>query len=776
MKYKFAFSFRGRFRKAFIEPLAEILKNSYGFSENDIFIDVNKNETGFNGVHSICDILANKSDIICVFISDDYFNSEICTREWKAIKTVFNNNIQRVIPICMGIPRKLFWDRAEMDQNSVICLDFERSGTKEIAEKIYERYNTIYPCVAHNSRFADIYAEQLCLHKNSIYDVSLKSTYIEPRVFGDNTQMPISCMIDRFVNSNKDILFIFGEGGFGKTSTIAKLAYDYKNGYGPYEQKVVIIRLRWISKYMGKSRDVFSAILKFMKFDQRNIPDNTLWVFDGLDELCMLEGTNDFGTVYSGASGYVKQLCKLIINHNSKIIITTRPGIDQKGFSVFFARTGIKQSQCTILSFDDDQINLFINKLVKADPELKKNDGGIRFIRSNDKYELLTDICYSAFILYLICSNDLTDTECKNVWAMFHRIFHQSLIVPEYRYDGAEGDDINEFNETYIEDIYKINSRIAFEMFKTGNDAVLFTMDNVQSLLNMQDNDLAKRINDSYSLCCYMAKNNSIIEFAHNDIRDFFICEAILTELSKAYESEYKTEDIVNKLADLLKYNIISNETEIFIKYALEYNAFIPIQSQPVEHIKDIFTLFLKSGGLLQYKYGNEQESYQYYSKNTIQNSAVIYRHIYKPSAESRIVWFDKNEVKRERHAVIEYMKDYLSYSDFSGMNLSFINFSDKGLYGCDFSEVNLQGADLRDSDISDSILINANLGYAYLSGAVFTGADLTGAFLQGASLNEYNSSSDIDEAHLLEATYNNDTIFPDGFYPEKHGMKFKDI
>lgn len=775
--YKIAFSFRSRVRLICIEPLANELERYYGFSNDDIFIDVRKNIAGFSGIQTLREIYAHRSEIICVFISDDYFDSEICAQEWESIKTLYEDKCERVIPICMGMPGEAFWSKAGICKDDVICLDLEKSSIQTVAEKINERYNTVFPTIGHNSKFADIYTEQLCLHKNSPYNVSLKNVYIEPNVLlGDDIKMPICEMIDKFLSENKDILMIFGEGGFGKTSTIAKLAYDYESGQKKYDKELVIIRLRWIAKYMDKNRNVFSAICKFMKIDPDNIPKNTIWILDGLDELCMLSGTNESGTIYSGASGYIKQLCKLVTKNNSKIIITTRPGIDQTGFTIYFAQAGIRQSQCTILNFDEGQTNDFICNLVNADPDLKENNGGIRFLNSDKKYELVTDVYYSAFILYLICSNDLTDEECANIWAMFHRIFHKSLVIPEYRYDGAEGSDINEFNTTYINDIYKINSQIAFEMFKTRDDNVTFTLDNVKRLLDISDGEIINRINDSYSLCCYLTRNNGIVEFAHNDIRDFFICEKILTELSAAYAMKYSAEDMVNKLCCLLKYNMISDETAIFIKNAFEYKAYPEIASQPVEHIKDIFTLFLKSGGLLHYNYAEEKESYHYYSKNTVNNSAAVYELLYNPSDNVRIVWFDKNEVQRERHNVIEYMSDHLAFSDFSNMDLSYINLSEQALYGCDFSNTKFHGADLRNANLSDSVLKNANLDYAYISGAIFTGADLSNAHLQGADMNAYVLGADFEDANLSGATYNSDTVFPDDFEPNEHNMIFEDV
>ena len=772
-EYKIAFSFRSTFRNACIEPIIERLRNDHNFSEDEIFMDVQKNVAGFYGVQELVDIFENKSDMICVFISDDYFDSDICAKEWNSIKKVFDDNHERVIPICMGIPGNDFWSKSGVSRESVICLDSTQSTLDIISKKISERYDKLYPRVAHNHKFADIYTERLCLHKNSPYDVCLKNVYVEPMVtVGDNINMPIGRMIDNFISSKNDILLIFGDGGFGKTSTIAKLAYEYEHGQKEYNKKIIIIRLRQIAKYMGSDRDIFAAIQSFIGFKD-NVPDNTIWILDGLDELCMISGTNDARTVYSGASGYIKRLCRLLKGRNSKIIITTRPGIDQAEFSIYFAQTRIRHAQCNILDFDENQTKLFISLLVKAAPYLKEQNGGIKFILSDKKNEMSSDIYRSAFILYLICSNNLTNEECENIWALFHRIFYKSLVVPEYRYDGAEGNDINEFNSTYINDIYKINCQIAFEMFKEKDNKATFTLDDVSSLLDIDDETVVKKINDSYSLCCYTARNNSVIEFAHNHIRDFFICEKILTELNAAYSKRHSPEDIVNKLCELLKYDLISYETEIFIEYAFRHNAYNVIQSQSASHVKDIFTLFLKSGGLLSYNYSEGEKNYQYYSMNTVNNASNIYTMLYHPDEKSRLIWFEKQDVYNERHSVIEYMTGNLRFSDFSGMDLSLTNLRGYGLHGCNFSGAMLFGANLRNTYMTEAILENADLSFAELQGASFAGASLHNAILFGAKFDNSLMDAVLNGIDLSGAMYDATTIFPKEFNPQEHDMKY---
>ena len=69
-------------------------------------------------------------------------------------------------------------------------------------------------------------------------------------------------------------------------------------------------------------------------------------------------------------------------------------------------------------------------------------------------------------------------------------------------------------------------------------------------------------------------------------------------------------------------------------------------------------------------------------------------------------------------------------------------------LRGADLSLADLVHADLHNADLTGSNLFDATLAYANLETA-----DLTGA-------------------NLARARYDSNTIFPDGFSPDKHGMR----
>jgi hypothetical protein len=98
---------------------------------------------------------------------------------------------------------------------------------------------------------------------------------------------------------------------------------------------------------------------------------------------------------------------------------------------------------------------------------------------------------------------------------------------------------------------------------------------------------------------------------------------------------------------------------------------------------------------------------------------------------------------------------DSLRRADLSGAYLPYVNLSYSDLMGA-----NLQGANLKGASLQVARLQDANLQDANLQDADLIAADMKGANLQGAN--------------LKEASYNEDTIWPQGFTPPPEAKKVK--
>lgn len=89
----------------------------------------------------------------------------------------------------------------------------------------------------------------------------------------------------------------------------------------------------------------------------------------------------------------------------------------------------------------------------------------------------------------------------------------------------------------------------------------------------------------------------------------------------------------------------------------------------------------------------------------------------------------------------------FLRGSSFAGGDLSHAKFNQANLEGANLSHINLRYGELRHANLENARLKHAHLEYADLREATLTAAD------------------------LRDAHYNANTVFPEGFDPELHGM-----
>lgn len=124
-----------------------------------------------------------------------------------------------------------------------------------------------------------------------------------------------------------------------------------------------------------------------------------------------------------------------------------------------------------------------------------------------------------------------------------------------------------------------------------------------------------------------------------------------------------------------------------------------------------------------------------------------------------------------ERNLTSAYHAPKYSVPDFPGENLDEINYTAAWLPGSNmegaslrltnFTASNLMGANFKKADLTGAVLYNALLDNADFTSSKLYGADLRWARLTGAKL---------DDADLTNAIYDNTTIWPQGFDPQKAG------
>lgn len=88
--------------------------------------------------------------------------------------------------------------------------------------------------------------------------------------------------------------------------------------------------------------------------------------------------------------------------------------------------------------------------------------------------------------------------------------------------------------------LYRLSAEIAYKMFQSGNTKLFLTEQEILDIVNglgIEDIKLKEVVQHCYALCNYWKLNGKgAVEFYHNNIRDFFLCEKIFYEFNAMYK------------------------------------------------------------------------------------------------------------------------------------------------------------------------------------------------------------------------------------------------
>lgn len=625
-------------------------------------------------------------------------------------------------------------------------LDNDISYIKEMLEEIYERESQLE---TDNKSYAQEFVKPLFRHRKDEI-ITLKDVFVASNVTMKNNTYNVIKVLRNFVKGKDDVLFLEGCGGYGKSSIVSFLAYNHLfNNTNPdisflANKQLLIIRLRDIQEY-----DKIKAIReKINNIDA--IEDDSILIFDGLDELCMMDK--------SSGSTIAADIIKEFSYYNRKIIITTRPTCMDYG-DIYSLR--ITYNIAEICCFDEVQRRNFADNFAQKD---KNHIETIEYVKNLPLEKQKNESIYgSPFLLYLILSGGIREEEKNNSWLLMHRLFHDDLFNPPYSHDRGIDD--------YTADkIYQFNCDIAYEMFKTGNKKLFMTSDELKTIL--PDDDVKNTVKESHGLYSYMRKSTEgAVEFVHNHVRDYFLCEKVLREIniwySDTFVNGYK---VAMNLGELLRYGYFTEEVKLFIMEAIQYSMSIH-QNENLQQVAKygiyktildqcdkrplhmIFDWFYSSGGIITYDCSNTY-AYMKSSHYAINNSAYIYKIIYAPHLKvgKYLYWVSDNALREPvMNSIFEMVKQFLDRAYLSHADLHRADLKEANLKGADLSHANLSGADLSGANLSMALLFKADLNKTD-----FYNTDLSGADLR--------SAKNISTAKFLNTKYNSNTKFPKNF------------
>lgn len=581
--------------------------------------------------------------------------------------------------------------------------------------------------------------------------------------------------LGNFIQSDSHVLIIEGDAGNGKSSLVGWMNYHYalndddsKNMFG--DKKLVTIRLRDLNKELIKE-NFCEALFEYTKTHDpdefETVFENSVVVLDGYDELCMILG----GTEYSLKDNMLEELLECFYD-SLKFIITSRPHYINKN-----SLNSKYDSICIYLNhFDEAKRNEWITAYRdKCHQTIDTNV--LDFIKNIDENDA-KGVCDTPFSFYMLAANQkMSEQALNNSWALYHNIFYSA--ISETPYNEIYGRTNKKHNiVNYRETIYQINEEIAYEMYKNNSESesVFFLNDSkVKEIVrrvaekNCTDEDVKNLTEGSFALCCYWKNDakDGAIEFYHNNIRDFFVCEKIFRELNKLYGSDSSDKEIqtfIDKFCELFHYGELADMVTEFIELRTEYgiknnNDDFPKAEQAKKYLPQFFEAMLTNGGRMEkcVKSHNPIRAII----NTLRCIVRIYSSIYRCclTDNEKISWWDSVD-KVNKNGMLRYIfkpvfgaEGYLSgcSSDFRGVDLENCDLSYAILPNQDFSNSNLSNSDLNNSVLYKAQLINVDLQGANLRGALLQKSTLEGADLIMANL---------ENADLREAVFKNNKLF----------------
>ena len=520
---------------------------------------------------SLMEFVSTKSDT--AIFKSDIINSidewrKTRTQETKISPSISNEEIEAFldrlyhnieIKMVQDSDLQIFWNvlrntrKLEEIQNTLNEMIKQEKSIQDILDALYRKQEFIED---DTDIYFKNYYSPLCIHRGEVENqVTLKDVFVMPDVEIDGHTQSLDTAVRDFIKRNAhEAIILLAHGGFGKTSFVSYIAACKRYFCG--NRPLHIIRLR---EYSKSSIDTLCDDIADSK-KRCKIAKDAVIVFDGLDELCMIKGGNDDDKAAKIIDQLVKRFYDYSGDDKRKIIITSRPGFVNHGdtiknIEIDFESVNIVQVH--YVSFDKAKRDEFVKMIEKADTRLTEADkkAGCDFIRSIDESDRISDIYSAPFILYLICCVQIKDIRIAtemldNSWYLFRKIFHDLYMKSQYK-DRNSATEMEENFQNNKEIIYDKTCEFAFEMYKRG-----LGMDDVIRL-----DDIAEKLEgfkECYALSCYFnKKNDNAIEFSHNYIRDFFICEYILNELNKNIGGDEFTEVKGEKVADWCCENLL---------------------------------------------------------------------------------------------------------------------------------------------------------------------------------------------------------------------------
>ena len=608
----------------------------------------------------------------------------------------------------------------------------------------------------HNETYQKMFTETLFLHsRDADSKVKLCNLFVMPKFEQESvsTTETINSYLThflhpdetRFLRSDKpQFLFIEGDAGCGKSSLTAYVNYHYENRDATAQaifrdMRLITVRLRnldGVPTDCKSSERLKRAVLRFLygtQADAENLKRFrksgacALWL-DGFDELCVVEGIEDAQAALWGLE-----------NLDCKIIVTTRPAYIQFDRSRNYQHISLRH-------FDAKQRRDWLKRYKQCGERLGKTNR--KYLERIQNENDTAGICDTPLGLYMVAAGHFTEEALDNEWALYRQIFHDEIQKTEYNkpYDDFT---LERMDAKYWDSLYRVSEEVAWYLYQRKNENLLVPGEEVTKIikaLNFQE-DEEKVIEHCYALCGYWKTDakRGYVEFYHNNIRDFFLCEKLMRELNRAYgkygkclqDASTNIFPFLKCLCELFQYGELERQVLWFLRqrsdYTKEPETDICVKMEREHHnTARIFETLLTRGE--PYQTCEQKENPVKIVTRILYNTVGVYRHIYEPflQEKERIRWWNKgSEVKAEFLHFPGEIFQLAGYSDLLGIDLRGAHLQRADLHSAYLRSADLQGADLTDADLTGADLQGADLRGAKLRGVKLQNTDLSGADLR---------------------------------------------
>ena len=474
-----------------------------------------------------------------------FFDPEVDILDFKHFAATVKTEFQFV-------PEKAERLRQFMDY----CDDIFPPDSLPVAESI-ERVEKIISEYAHN------FDDPLFMHQYSYPPVTLRQMYVDPAFYHNETlSRDMAGCIRQYIQDpayqRERFLFIEGSAAIGKTSLVSWLCWHYQNQTATAkrilgDQKIVCIRLREL-KFQG-FRDADEVLLNYL-----GIPDvetfeaccqNDLLILDGADELSMVSDIP-----HGDVEEFLLALQRQFRFH--KFLITTRPKfLDMEKFksSVFRYRW------IRFAHYNEKMRAEWVKRYLSCGQAIPENTE--RFIRELRGQEE-NGVADTPLALYLLAQCDAEFDLLGNRWALYRQIFSEAILRGVYNANFVKSGDLMDEHRSNVN--YRVVQTIAFHIFRNAAEERYYLNESeVMAAIGECDlkNLSQERVRETCSLCAYWKESGSIgaLEFYHNNIRDFFLCEYLCRRLLECLQAPGPEEALVPMLCRVLCYADICQST-----------------------------------------------------------------------------------------------------------------------------------------------------------------------------------------------------------------------